>query len=76
MLVNNQCCSMKVLTALTKLQATFHDNMQLNFIFRCFQVLYLDVLKLVPTELDKVMELLEEKELRLCIPVEEVKLML
>jgi len=40
------------------------------------QVLFLDIVKLVPSELDMVLELLEEKELRLCIPVEEVKLLL
>ena len=36
----------------------------------------MDMVKLVPSELDKVMELLEEKELRLCAPVEEVNLLL
>lgn len=40
------------------------------------QVLYMDIVKLMPSEVDKVMELLEDKELRLCTPVEEIKLLL
>lgn len=40
------------------------------------QILYIDGVKHMPLELDKIMELLEEKEMRLCVPVEEVKLLL
>ena len=36
----------------------------------------MDAVKLVPSELDKIMELAEEKEIRLCVPLEEVKLLL
>ena len=36
----------------------------------------MDVIKLMPSELDKVVELLEDKDIRLCAPVEEVKLLL
>ena len=30
----------------------------------------------MPLEVDKIMELMEEKEMRLCVPMEEVKLLL
>lgn len=30
----------------------------------------------MPLEVEKIMELLEEKEMRLCVPLEEVKLLL
>lgn len=36
----------------------------------------MDVVKLVPSELDKVVELLEDKDIRLCAHIEEVKLLL
>lgn len=41
-----------------------------------FQALYMDALKSMPSEVDKIMELAEEKEIRLCAPLEEVKLLL
>lgn len=40
------------------------------------QVLYVDGVKFMSSEVDKIMELLEEKEIRLCAPLEEVKLLL
>ena len=40
------------------------------------QVLYSDVVKLLPEEVERVSELMEEKELRLRAPLEEVKLLL
>lgn len=40
------------------------------------QALYMDAVKYMPSEVDKIMELLEEKDIRLCTPLEEVKLLL
>ena len=39
-------------------------------------MLYSDVVKLLPGEAERVSELMEEKELRLRAPLEEVKLLL
>ncbi len=36
----------------------------------------MDAVRLMPSEVDKIMELSEEKEIRLCTPLEEVKLLL
>lgn len=36
----------------------------------------MDAIQLVPSEVEKIMELVEEKEIRLCAPLEEVKLLL
>lgn len=36
----------------------------------------MDAVQLVPHELEKIMELSEEKEIRLCAPLEEVKILL
>ena len=41
-----------------------------------FQVLYYDVVRLLPSEAESVIELMEEKELRQRAPLEEVKLLL
>jgi len=38
-------------------------------------VLYLDVVRYLPTELTKITEIMEEKELRTRAPVDEVKLL-
>ena len=42
----------------------------------CMQVLYLDGVYHLPSELHRVSEIMEEKELRPRAPVEEVKLLL
>ncbi len=42
----------------------------------CVQVLYVDAVQYFPSEMERVMEVLEEKELRVRAPLEEVKLLL
>lgn len=41
----------------------------------CVQVLYLDAVRYLPSELTKITEIMEEKELRIRAPVDEVKLL-
>ena len=36
----------------------------------------MDGIRFMPDEIEKIMELAEEKEIRLCAPLEEVKLLL
>lgn len=36
----------------------------------------MDGVKFMPTEVEKIMEIAEEKEVRLCAPLEEIRLLL
>ena len=48
----------------------------LVFVWLSFQVLYMDEIQYLPDELQDIVDLMTEKEIRLHVPLEEVELLL